>query len=397
MRVQASRQCRTGLVLVICVGAMTGTVRSQETEAPPDPRWTTRQSSDPGDPRESARSQQTANRLSAAVNQPVSRWERLRKAVWPFRAKRQTAGEGGAPRDRSAGPGAVAAGPGNSTPAWQVADPLPNSSQAAGQRRQFDGIGWADDPGPAPTAPAAVSAGATSDLAAAPAAFVMMQGAGAQNTPTPGLSPESIPSEEEQPQAGTAAPGSPVVRRSFGQRLLRAYFAREEEEAEAESTEQGIQNRRINLPPPFAPSPPFPFAEHTGPNIGVNDTSVYPLMDALYRGPNGDHWKKSRIKIFGWVDPSYNASTSRNSNVPMSYDIVPNQLELSQAILIFERPLDTVQTDHFDWGFRFTNLYGIDYRYTTAKGYFSDQLLKHNHLYGYDPLQMYLDLYCPKV
>ena len=95
-------------------------------------------------------------------------------------------------------------------------------------------------------------------------------------------------------------------------------------------------------------------------------------------------------------DPSYNASTSRGSNIPLSYSIVPNQLELSQLILIFERPLDTVQQDHFDWGFRFTNLYGIDFRYTTAKGYFSNQLLKHNHLYGYDPLQMHLDLYFPE-
>ncbi len=76
---------------------------------------------------------------------------------------------------------------------------------------------------------------------------------------------------------------------------------------------------------------------------------------------------------------------------------MPNKLEMSQTILIFERVTNTAQTDHFDWGFRFTNLYGIDYRYTTAKGYFSDQLLKHNHLYGYDPLQMQLDLYFPRV
>ena len=76
---------------------------------------------------------------------------------------------------------------------------------------------------------------------------------------------------------------------------------------------------------------------------------------------------------------------------------MPNQLELSQVILIFERVVDTVQNEKFDWGFRFTNLYGIDYRYTTGKGYFSNQLLKHNHLYGYDPLQMQVDLYFPKL
>ena len=66
----------------------------------------------------------------------------------------------------------------------------------------------------------------------------------------------------------------------------------------------------------------------------------------------------------------------------MVYNIVPNSWQLSQAILIFERQTDSNQTDHMDWGFKVTNLYGIDYRYTTAKGWFSDQLLKHNHLYG---------------
>ena len=81
----------------------------------------------------------------------------------------------------------------------------------------------------------------------------------------------------------------------------------------------------------------------------------------------------------------------------MSYALVPNHIELSQAVLIFERVTDSVQTDHLDWGFKLTNLYGIDYRFTTAKGFFSDQLLKHNRLYGYDPLQVYADLYVPWI
>ncbi len=41
---------------------------------------------------------------------------------------------------------------------------------------------------------------------------------------------------------------------------------------------------------------------------------------------------------------------------------------MDQAVLRFERQEDTVQTDHIDWGFRFTNLYGIDYRYLMAGG-----------------------------
>src|SRR5262249_55221976 len=61
----------------------------------------------------------------------------------------------------------------------------------------------------------------------------------------------------------------------------------------------------------------------------------------------------------------------------------------------FERQLDSVQTDHMDWGFRFSNLYGIDYRYMTAGGWLSYQLLKHNSLYSYDPPEVYLDVYYP--
>ncbi len=187
-------------------------------------------------------------------------------------------------------------------------------------------------------------------------------------------------------------PGS-ESNKSFLGRLFDAYL---DEPGDPEPPDPNAPPTRRGYDAPFQ-APPMPFADFIGPTIGVNDTSVFPLMDALYRGKNGQAWKDSRIKILGWFDPSYNASTSKNSNIPLSYNIVPNQLELSQVILIFERAVETAQTDHFDWGFRFTNLYGIDFRYTVAKGYFSNQLLKHNHLYGYDPLQMQVDLYMPHI
>ena len=57
---------------------------------------------------------------------------------------------------------------------------------------------------------------------------------------------------------------------------------------------------------------------------------------------------------------------------------------LDQLALYTERLADTTQTDHFDWGFRLANLYGQDYRYTTAKGMLSQQLLVKNAQYGYD-------------
>lgn len=147
------------------------------------------------------------------------------------------------------------------------------------------------------------------------------------------------------------------------------------------------------LPSPL-PSPPFPSSDWTGsPIIGAPaDAPDYPLQKALGMANN-----KSRIKIYGWVNPSFNFSTSKSSNVPMSYAVVPNHFELDQVVLRIERQPNTMQTDHVDWGFRLSNMYGMDYRYTTGKGWFSDQLLKHNNLYGYDPVEAYGLLYIPHV
>jgi hypothetical protein len=142
----------------------------------------------------------------------------------------------------------------------------------------------------------------------------------------------------------------------------------------------------------------FPSSEYIGPTplIGVPDTDpVYPMTEALWR--LSPALKESRIKVYGWVNPGISVSTSDESNIPESYAIVPNIPQLDQGILRFERLPDTVQTDHVDWGFRFTNLYGIDYRWTTSQGWFSGQLLKHNRLYGWDPLETYGLVYVPKV
>ena len=50
-------------------------------------------------------------------------------------------------------------------------------------------------------------------------------------------------------------------------------------------------------------------------------------------------------------------------------------------MIYVERLPDTVQKSHFDYGYHFTAFYGIDYRFTTAKDYFSQQLLKFNRQY----------------
>ncbi len=152
-------------------------------------------------------------------------------------------------------------------------------------------------------------------------------------------------------------------------------------------------------PPSPWDSPPFPSSEYQGyPLIGTPmSPNEDPLQIALLLGPHGDWFKDNRIEIHGWVTVSGNWSNSSRSNLPTAYWIVPNTFQLDQAVAKFEREIDWVQTDHMDWGFRWVNLYGIDYRYTTAGGVFSQQLLYHNNLYGYDPVEFWTELYIPRV
>jgi len=149
-------------------------------------------------------------------------------------------------------------------------------------------------------------------------------------------------------------------------------------------------------------SPPYPFADWPyggSPTLGAPDTSGGPLMTALAAGEHGKWWQGSGVKIYGWINGGFNVSSSDKhyGNAPAAYYIQPNSVQLDQAAVYIERLPDTVQNGHFDWGFRFTQFYGLDYRFTTAKGYLSHQLLRSNNQYGYDPVMAYVDLYWGQV
>lgn len=146
-----------------------------------------------------------------------------------------------------------------------------------------------------------------------------------------------------------------------------------------------------SLPSPLE-SGPFPTADWDGaPLIGVDATApVYALQRDL-------GLSKTRLRFYGWIDPGANLSTSKKSNAPTAYDIIPNTVVLDQIGLKFELQPDMAQTDHISSGFLFTTIFGTDYRYTTSRGYFSDQLLMHNHKYGFDPAEIYGMVYFPKI
>jgi putative OmpL-like beta-barrel porin-2 len=165
---------------------------------------------------------------------------------------------------------------------------------------------------------------------------------------------------------------------------------------EEDTTERGSRAMKS----PFEGTP-FPMSDWCGdPVIGQHLGDAPDALKKLLEKASKKtwtKWNKTGIKIYGWLDGSMNVSSSKYTNSPMSYIIVPNRPVLDQFILRVERQPNTEQTKHIDWGFLVDNIYGIDYRYTISKGYVSDQLLKRNNLYGYDPTQVYALLYVPQV
>jgi hypothetical protein len=194
-----------------------------------------------------------------------------------------------------------------------------------------------------------------------------------------------------QSEAKQTTPGDPdsntELEGNFFQRLVEFY------KRDWNGSFQGGAQPVRRIPPAPLDAPPFPNSDWNyggAPVIGAPDTNVYPLMEAW----NGN---KSKVKVYGWVEPSLNISTSKNTLFPSGYNIFDNRVVLDQGVLYVERMVDTVQTDHVDWGFHITGFYGVDYRFTTAKGWLSQQLLKYNRQYGFDPMLEYADLYVPQV
>jgi len=208
-----------------------------------------------------------------------------------------------------------------------------------------------------------------------------------------GASAQQPAGQPAQPPKDTPA-SPPAESSNFFGRFFGAYV---DEFKEAPSNEPEPPRRALPAP---LDSPPFPSSEWQGfPLVGAPyGTKEYPLTKALYGTPIiGDFLKGNRIKIYGWINASGNWSSASDSNMPTSYWIFPNEPVLNQAIVRFEREVDSVQQNHIDWGFRSTWLGGTDYRYMTSGGWFSDQLLKHNNKYGFDPTEQYLNLYIPRV
>jgi hypothetical protein len=162
---------------------------------------------------------------------------------------------------------------------------------------------------------------------------------------------------------------------------------------------------RAGWPDAPATIPPFPFTEWpyggtTSLGVSRPSSADSPLMVALGNTQFGKTLNDNNLQIYGWINGGGNTSTNTvrpGGNWPAAYDYTPNTFQLDQAVVYFERVPDTVQTDHVDWGFRLSAIYGENYRYTTAYGLASYQLLGHNLTNGYDFPMVYGELYIPQI
>ncbi|MGA2877828.1 MAG: outer membrane beta-barrel protein [Bryobacteraceae bacterium] len=205
--------------------------------------------------------------------------------------------------------------------------------------------------------------------------------------------------------SGAANAATAATQKGFWARFAQAYYDDWHPSASSETPKyRGYPMPESNPPYPFSV---WPIGGTVW--IGYPNATSYPLTTALYGSKHGQWLKKANIQIYGWAEAGMNLSTStegvggKYANAPAAYNQIPNSIQLDQLTMYIERVPDTVQTDHFDWGFRFTALYGLDYRFTTADGYFSQQLLHAKpdgtlgNQYGADPVMFYLDFYFPHV
>jgi hypothetical protein len=163
--------------------------------------------------------------------------------------------------------------------------------------------------------------------------------------------------------------------------------------------------RRAGWPDAPATTPPFPFTEWPyggATSLGVTrpNSADSPLMVAMANTTFGKALTDNNMQIYGWVNGGGNISTNTvrtGGNSPAAYDFTPNAIQLDQAVIYFERTPDTVQTDHMDWGFRLSAIYGENARYTAAYGVASYQFLGKNEYYSYDFPMEYGELYVPWV
>lgn len=183
------------------------------------------------------------------------------------------------------------------------------------------------------------------------------------------------------------------------------YYELEWDQSGPPSDPNAPSSRREGWPSTPQTTPPMPFTEWpyggaTALGVTLPNSVDSPFMAAIAHTGPGNWLADNHFQIYGWIDAGINVSsntTRPGGNAPVAYSYTPNTVQLDQAVLYLDRFPDTVQTDHIDWGMRLSAIYGENYRYTTAYGIASYQLLKKNSVNGYDFPMVYGEVYIPYV
>src|ERR1700744_5833509 len=183
------------------------------------------------------------------------------------------------------------------------------------------------------------------------------------------------------------------------------YYRLEWDESGAPTDPSAPPSHRDGWPATPETTPPMPFTEWpygAATPLGVTRPNSVdsPLMAAIANTGVGRWMNDNHFQVYGWVNGGFNVSSNDvkpGGNAPIAYAYTPNTVQLDQAVLYLDRFPDTVQTDHIDWGMRLSVIYGENYRYTTAYGIASYQLLKQNNVNGYDFPMAYVELWVPQI
>ncbi len=255
---------------------------------------------------------------------------------------------------------------------------------------------------PAMAAATPLAPGDGQDTAAAAASAVVQARSAAS---VPDQAQPVAPAPDQAPPAASAPDtyttdnlGGGFFHRLFG------YYKLELGHSSAPAHPSAPSSRQEGWSPAPETTPPMPFTEWPyggASSMGVTRPNSVdsPLMTALAPSSLGQALSKAHIQAYGWIDVggNYGSNSVQGGNAPGAYDYEPRRIQLDQAVMYVERAPDTVQTDHVDWGFRVSAIYGVDYRYTISYGLFSGQLTTRNNDYGFDMPMVYGELYIPQI
>ncbi|HEV3263420.1 MAG TPA: outer membrane beta-barrel protein [Gemmataceae bacterium] len=170
-----------------------------------------------------------------------------------------------------------------------------------------------------------------------------------------------------------------------------------EQAAAAAAPEKEKEPIQISAPLLPAPTPP---AAPAAAAAAVAPPPRWALMKELQGTWPGAMLDENRMQVTGWIDSSFTASSTDDSNLPLEFNHRANQFLMQQAWVRLARSVVTTGTSEPTYGFQSDWIFGSDYRFTLSRGVFNEQLIEKNGLptlYGVDPVQFYGEAYYPTI